>query len=116
MDVHRRYITEDADARVRKYAAAHNIPLITAYREIIKNAVDENGNIISDDLGEVRGELIDIADQAGMSLQELVKKMVLVYSVIYSGDIPLYQAFRPINELADIAYNNMQEAKNKKRR
>lgn len=94
----RAYISDEAYIRMKKFAAEENLPLSKAFDLLVLSSIDESGKRLSP-LGEVAKEVEELAMTMGVTVPEAVEILLKTAQVIYSSNLPLWKALRPLEQL-----------------
>lgn len=93
------YVTEEADKRVRKYAAERGgIDISQAYHHVICLFIDESGKLQSP-LGEAQKEIEELATRIGFTIPETISLLARTVKTLYSDKLPFYKALKGLREL-----------------
>ncbi|RLE62447.1 MAG: hypothetical protein DRJ47_10675 [Thermoprotei archaeon] len=103
--VKRIYVSDETYTRLRKYAANTGMKLREAIDRIVLEAIDSDGKYIEPSI-RVSREVLDMlttwANELGISVDELIRRMVLTISVLFDSRLTLADALKSLPELKRI--------------
>ena len=103
--VKRIYVSDETYIRLRKYAANTGMKLREAIDRIVLETIDEDGKYIEPSIRVSRDVLMKLHEwsaELGISMDELIRRMMLTISVLFDSRLTLADALKSIPELKRI--------------